>query len=193
MNKCQIFVIDHLYHLVPLFSFVILTLSSSSTHFHVLLYPTRISSRWLGTILSNPAFCFHSLNILFDPVSAAVPNSFLLSPPVSSLSCLFLLFCLLPESFLHFYWIIFNHLSFRNIAAIQTHQEVFPQHLGSLQLRIWPHVFQAATHRFKMHFLITSDYTLLSVGKVWILISCGKKHDLFPTLEEPDGTELRWS
>lgn len=30
----------------------------------------------------------------------------------------------------------------------------------------------------------------MSVGKVWILISCEKKHDLFPTLEEAGGTKV---
>lgn len=51
-------------------------------------------------------------------------------------------------------------------------------------------MLQEATPLFKMHFLITTEYTLLSVGKVWILISCGKKHDLFPTLEEAGGTKV---
>lgn len=51
-------------------------------------------------------------------------------------------------------------------------------------------MLQAATPTFKMHSLITTEYTLLSVGKVWILISCGKKHDLFPTLEEVGGTKV---
>lgn len=85
-----------------------------------------------------------------------------------------------------FFWLSFHYGHIGSSNSL----EGFPQHLWSLQLRLWPHVLQAATPLFKMHFLITTEYTLLSVGKVWILISCGKKHDLFPTLEEAGGTKV---
>lgn len=154
--------------------------------FSSLLHPLRTSSMGLGAMLSSLASCLHSLNSIFDPVTAILPDSLLQSFFIVSLSTILCL-CQSPSfSSIELFLIVFHY----GHTGCSNSSGRLSSTFGKSSTQVWPHVLQAATPSFKMYFLIETEYTLLSVGKVWILISCGKKQDLFPMLEEVGGTKV---